>query len=50
MRLYCWYFGILPLDALPNLENRVKNDPRWKAMYSGPGITVYFHRVFVNEE
>jgi hypothetical protein len=47
MRIYCWYFGILPLDALPNLENRVKNDPRWKTAYIRSGITAYVHRVLV---
>ena len=29
MAIYDWYFGILPLDALDNLQKRLRNDPRW---------------------
>jgi alpha-tubulin suppressor-like RCC1 family protein len=47
-RLYCWYFGIMPLDALPNLENRMKNDPQWELVYDRKGITIYRHRVVIS--
>ncbi|HJT91510.1 MAG TPA: hypothetical protein VJ777_06155 [Mycobacterium sp.] len=47
-RLYCWYYGVLPLDALPNLERRVKSDPDWQLVYDDQGITVYLHRVIVS--
>jgi hypothetical protein len=45
MRLYAWYFGILPLDALPNLEKRVAKDPQWEAVYNANGLFVYLHKV-----
>lgn len=46
MRLYSWYFGILPWDALPNLKERLKNDTKhWEPFYDGQGITVFVHKV-----
>jgi hypothetical protein len=46
MQVYCWYFGILPWDALPNLKKRLYNDrARWEPFYDGQGITVFVHRV-----
>lgn len=45
MRLYAWYFGILPLDSLPNLKARVVKDPAWKAVYDDQGLSVFEHRV-----
>lgn len=46
-RMYAWYFGILPWDALPNLAQHLRNDPRWEPMYDGQGISVFVHRVKV---
>ena len=46
-RMYAWYFGILPLDALPNLKARLRNDPRWEPLFDGNGIAVYIYRVEV---
>ncbi|MBS1691341.1 MAG: hypothetical protein JST91_03875 [Actinobacteria bacterium] len=46
MRVYSWYFGILPWDALPNLKERLKRDTvNWEPFYDGQGITVFLHRV-----
>lgn len=45
MRLYAWYFGILPLDALPNLKARVEKDPAWTPVYDDQGFAVFQHRV-----
>lgn len=46
MRVYSWYFGILPWDALPNLKKRLQADTeRWEPFYDGQGITVFLHRV-----
>lgn len=46
MRVYSWYFGILPWDALPNLKERLMSDPqRWQPFYDGQGITVFVHKV-----
>jgi hypothetical protein len=46
MRIYAWYYGILPWDAFPNLKKRLYNDPtRWEPFYDGQGITVFLHRV-----
>jgi hypothetical protein len=46
MRLYAWYFGILPWDALPNLKARMFADTdHWQPFYDGQGITVFVHRV-----
>jgi hypothetical protein len=46
MQVYSWYYGILPWDALPNLKERIKNDPeRWQPFYDGEGITVFVHKV-----
>ncbi|TFV59926.1 hypothetical protein E4P42_06005 [Mycobacterium sp. PS03-16] len=47
-RLYTWYYGVMPLDALPNLEGRIKNDPEWQLVYDDQGISVYLHRVVVS--
>ena len=45
MRLYAWYFGILPLDSLPNLRARVAKDPAWTTVYDAQGLSVFEHRV-----
>jgi hypothetical protein len=46
MQVYCWYFGILPWDALPNLKARLYQDKeRWEPFYDGGGIAVFVHRV-----
>ncbi|WP_319453690.1 MULTISPECIES: hypothetical protein [unclassified Mycobacterium] len=45
MRLYAWYFGILPLDALPNLKKRIHDDPRWVQVYDDQGVTIFQHDV-----
>ena len=45
MRLYAWYFGILPLDALPNLKKRIHEDPRWVQVYDDQGVTIFQHDV-----
>lgn len=41
MQIYSWYFGYLPLEALPNLEAQVEADPRWTPVYIGPGTNIY---------
>ena len=41
MQIYSWYFGYLPLEALPNLEAQVEGDPRWTPVYIGPGTNIY---------
>jgi hypothetical protein len=45
MRLYAWYFGILPLDALPNLKSRIRQDPRWEMVHDDQGVTIFLHKV-----
>jgi hypothetical protein len=46
MQVYCWYFGVLPWDALPNLKKRLYSDPqRWEPFYDGNGIAVFVHRI-----
>jgi hypothetical protein len=46
MRVYAWYFGILPWDALPNLKARMFQDTaNWQPIYDGQGITVFVHKV-----
>jgi hypothetical protein len=46
MQVYCWYFGILPWDALPNLKKRLYADKeRWQPFFDGSGITVFVHKV-----
>ena len=46
MRVYSWYFGILPWDALPNLKEWLKRDTeRWQPFFDGEGITVFVHKV-----
>lgn len=46
MRVYAWYFGILPWDALPNLKARMFEDKEhWEPIFNGEGITVFVHRV-----
>jgi hypothetical protein len=49
MRVYAWYFGILPWDAFPNLKARMFQDKaNWEPLYDGQGITVFVHRVHPN--
>jgi hypothetical protein len=49
MRVYSWYFGILPWDAFPNLKARMFADKeRWEPLFDGQGITVFVHRVRPN--
>jgi hypothetical protein len=46
MQVYCWYFGILPWEALPNLKKRLYEDrERWEPFYDGSGVTVFVHKV-----
>jgi hypothetical protein len=46
MLLYCWYFAILPWEAIPNLKKRLYADKeRWAPFFDGSGITVFVHRV-----
>lgn len=47
MRLYAWYFGILPLDAFTNLRDRLDHDPDWELIYNANGVAVYLHHVEV---
>lgn len=43
-RVYAWYYGILPWEAIPNLKARIHNDPvHWRLVYEGGGITVFYH-------
>jgi hypothetical protein len=49
MRVYAWYFGILPWDAFPNLKAKIFADKeRWEPVFDGQGITVFVHRVDPN--
>jgi len=49
MRVYSWYFGILPWDAFPNLKARMFQDrANWEPLFDGEGITVFVHRVHPN--
>ena len=46
MRVYSWYFGILPWDAFPNLKSRLFADTaNWQPIFDGEGITVFMHKV-----
>lgn len=46
MRVYSWYFGIMPWDAFPNLKARMFRDTQhWEPLFDGQGITVFVHRV-----
>lgn len=45
-QVYCWYFGILPWEALPNLKKYLYRDTeRWEPFYEGEGVTVFVHKV-----
>ena len=49
MRVYSWYFGILPWDAFPNLKARMFQDKQnWEPLFDGQGITVFVHKVDPN--
>jgi hypothetical protein len=41
MAIYDWYFGILPLDALTNLERRLRNDNRWTVYKSSNQYVIF---------
>ena len=41
MAIYDWYFGLLPLDALDNLQVRLRDDKRW-IIYKDTGEYVIF--------
>jgi hypothetical protein len=41
MQFYDWYFGILPYDAIPNLQARIDNDPRWQPYYTSAAVHIY---------
>lgn len=43
MSLDAWYYGLLPLDALPNLERRLAADPNWENISTPGGYTLYRH-------
>ncbi|WP_140696362.1 hypothetical protein [Mycolicibacterium hodleri] len=43
MRFYASYYGLLPLDALPNLEARVRQDASWQLVYDDRGAIVFEH-------
>lgn len=46
MRVYAWYFGIMPWDAFPNLKAHIFQDKEnWRPIYNGQGITVFVHTV-----
>jgi len=50
MRVYSWYFGVLPWDAFPNLKAHLFADKeRWEPLFDGQGITVFVHRVHPND-
>ena len=46
MKVYDWYFGILPLDALDNLQARMTDDPNWEVVYSTDAFTVFVTRTW----
>ena len=41
MQLYDFYFGILPFDALPNLERWLRADNRWTVYKEAPDYVIY---------
>ncbi|MEV6597207.1 hypothetical protein AB0M36_10135 [Actinoplanes sp. NPDC051346] len=41
MRVYDWYFGILPPRALDNLEKRMRRDPRWTVVHQDEKVIVF---------
>ena len=45
MSMYGAYFGLFPFDAMQNLRERLKRDPRWQVVVEGPDVGVYLHRV-----
>lgn len=45
MALYAAYFGIFPIDAVPNLRERIRDDPRWQVVEDDPVVGVYLYRV-----
>jgi hypothetical protein len=51
MRVYSWYFGILPWDAFPNLKAHMFQDKQnWEPLFDGQGITVFVHKVDPNAQ
>ncbi|GGQ40423.1 hypothetical protein [Couchioplanes azureus] len=46
MRVYDWYFGILPPRALDNLEKRMRRDPRWTVVHDDHKVIVFRAREF----
>jgi hypothetical protein len=45
MAMYGAYFGIFPFDAVTNLRERLKNDPRWQVVKDEQDVGVYLYRV-----
>jgi hypothetical protein len=41
MAIYDWYFGILPLDSLTNLEHRLRQDNRWTVYKSTKQYVIF---------
>jgi hypothetical protein len=51
LRVYSWYFGILPWDAFPNLKAHMFQDKQnWEPLFDGQGITVFVHKVDPNAQ
>ncbi|WP_137725046.1 hypothetical protein [Prescottella subtropica] len=44
MVFYNRYFGLLPAEALPNLETRIRADPEWLVVDEGDDYVVFEHR------
>jgi len=41
MKIYDWYFGILPLHALDHLETRLREDDRWSVYKSTSEYVIF---------
>jgi hypothetical protein len=41
MSIYDWYFGILPIDALDNLQVRMRADPRWSIYEDNSQLVIF---------
>jgi hypothetical protein len=45
MALYAAYFGMFPINTVPNLRERIRDDPRWEVVEDESDVGVYLHRV-----
>ncbi|MDS1116201.1 hypothetical protein RD149_20875 [Gordonia westfalica] len=43
MRAFGAYFGLFPGEAITNLAQRLRSDPRWRVVDERPGVWVYLY-------